>query len=194
MRDDMDTSLLIEKLQRIEERLTRIETQLGLPPISSLPKKSVPTQTPPITTPPSATKTSTAKPGNWLGMIAVVCFVLAAGFIIKLSIQSGWLTPVRQIGIAVLFAFSLIGVGIRFLGSDKAYMSLLPASGIIILYLAAFAAQRLYLLILPETASILVGLISLLCIYLYLRIEHDIYPLIAAIGAYLAPVVLGLDV
>ncbi len=91
-----------------------------------------------------------SKPGNWLGIIGVLCFVLAAGFIIKLSIETGWLTPARQIGIAVLFGLSLIAVGFRLMKSDRGYASLLPAAGIVVLYLSAFAGHLLYQLVTLE--------------------------------------------
>lgn len=188
----MDSSSLDEKLKLIEARLARIEAQLNLSP---LPQPTSPAK-PPVINPSRdvAQIKQETKSGNWLGIIAILCFVLAAGFMIKLSIESGWLTPARQIGIAVLFGLGLIEFGMRFLDLDKEYTSLLPGCGIIILYLSAFAAHRLHYLISFELAIIMFGVISLLCMYLYLKIKHDIYPLTAAVGAYLAPVFLGLNV
>lgn len=193
-----------EQLQQLSSRLARIENQLHLPPTPpTTPKEAIARMEEedknkkreqafsPQKNTDAEFKTSS---GNWLGMIAIICFVLAAGFIIKLSIDSGWLTPARQIGIAALFGFALIGTGMRLLAYDSEYASLLPASGIIILYLATFAAHRFYSLIPFELAIALSGVISLFCIYLYIRIEHDIYPVTAAIGAYIAPIILDFHV
>lgn len=182
-----------EKLQAIEARLNRIEYQLHLPPVT--PAKAQP-PAPPAATSQNVTPgtPSLAKSGNWLGIISAICFILAAGFIVKLSMDSGWLTPARQIGIAALFGFILIGVGIKILNVDKEYTSLLPATGIIILFLTNFASYRLYSFTTFENTLVITGAISLLCIGLYLKIRHDIYPLTAAIGAYLAPSILGFDV
>jgi len=126
---------------------------------------------------------------NWLGIIATICFVLAAGFIIKLSIESGWLTPARQIALAGLFGFSLIGSGLILLPRDRAYLSLLPATGIIVLFITAFAAHRLYFLISFNFALALIACISGLCIWLHLKIKQDIYAILASVGAYVAPIV-----
>jgi uncharacterized membrane protein len=133
------------------------------------------------------------KPGNWLGIIAVICFVLAAGFMIKLSIESGWLTPERQIALAAMFGFSLIGAGLALSRADREYAGYLPGAGVIVLYLAVFAAYRLYALVPFGAALSLVSLISTLCIWLYWKIKHDVYPITAAAGSYIAPIILGID-
>jgi uncharacterized membrane protein len=179
---------MIDSISSIEERLSRIERQMNLSPPSSTHIAPVAKETK-MATKTERTAAYESKPSNWLGITAVMCFVLAAAFIIKLSIDSGWLTPPRQIGIAAIFGFTLIGLGLRFLSIDRTYMSLLPATGIIILYLATFAANHLYALISNEMTVILFDAVSLLCIGLYLKIKHDVYPITAAIGTYIAPVV-----
>ncbi len=182
---------LEKRLNDIETRLSSIEETLKIAPpfISTPPKTSAPAKP---REPVSATVVT--KPGNWLGLTAIICFVLAAGFIIKLSIDTGWLTPARQIGIAALFGFALIGAGFALLSSDRSYASLLPATGIIVLYLTVFSARQYYYLITLPTAITLTSLISVFCIGLYLRIRHDAYAIIAAIGAYIAPVCLDFNI
>ena len=183
---------LEKRLADIETRLTNIELSLKIsPPVFATPQKPKPTTTTPHDIIP---RPSIVKPGNWLGLTAIICFVLAAGFIVKLSIDSGWLTPFRQIGIATLFGLVLITTGFALLSSDRAYASLLPATGIIVLYLTVFAARQYYFLITLPSAVILTALISLFCITLYIRIRHDAYAVIAAIGAYLTPVLLDLNI
>lgn len=188
-----------EQLQAFETRLSRIEKSLG---ISSAPSvnKSATTVTPTTsaTVPPRSSlppiSRAETKPGNWLGIIGIICFIFAAGFIIKLSIDSGWLTPPRQIGLAVLFGVSLIFGGIKFQKNDLAYLSLLPAAGIIILYLSAFASHRFYSLVSFEVALALTSTVSVICIWLYVQIKHDLYALSAAVGAYCSPLILDLNV
>ena len=184
---------LEKRLIDIENRLSNIEAHLVIKtpnPAASVPPEQKLTYSQPSVSPRLPT---ISKPGNWLGLTAIICFVLAAGFIIKLSIDSGWLTPARQIGIAVLFGFSLIGAGFALLSSDRSYASLLPATGIIVLFLSAFAAHRYYFLISPAMALLATSGISALCIWFYMRIRHDSYAIIAAIGAYVAPVLLELN-
>jgi hypothetical protein len=188
------------RLARIEERLSQIENHLGIPRITTPPSpvaspeldawaedtSPIQEKTAPITEP--------ENPINWLGLTALICFVLAAGFIIKLSIDSGWLTPARQMGISALLGCSLIGVGLKFMKLDREYASLLPSAGIIILYLTTFGAYRYYDLISIETAITLTSLVSLLCIGLYHKIKHDVYAITASVGTYISPLILGLHV
>lgn len=183
-----------ERLARIEGRLVEIESALRLqvtptPAKHSFPSPSYTPVPPPVYT--ISPSLQQGKPGNWLGILAVICFVLAAAFIIKLSIESGWLTPIRQLGIATLFGFALIISGFMLMRTDRAYASLLPGAGIIVLYLIAFSAHAYYLLISFQAALITTGVISGFCIWLYTRIGHDAYAITAAVGAYIAPAVLG---
>ncbi|KTC68101.1 hypothetical protein Lbir_2703 [Legionella birminghamensis] len=183
----MDFSSLEQRLLLIEKRLSQVESLLHLPASDAVQAETA------ISQPKEFENRSPARQGNWLGLVASLCFILAAGFIIKLSIDTGWLTPERQIGLAFLFGTLLIASGFVFIAIDKYYASLLPAAGIVVLYLSDFAAHRLYFLISFETAIVLTSLISILCITLYLRFRHDIYSIIAAIGSYLAPVVLDIN-
>jgi uncharacterized membrane protein len=180
-----------QRLAAIETRLGKIEGALRLGP--PMPRPVAVTGAAQTAAPvkPAAPKVE-MKPGNWLGIIAVICFVLAAGFIVKLSIDSGWLTPARQIGMAALLGFALIGAGLALLRSDRGYASLLPGGGVIVLYITASAAHLLYKLISFEVAIACTSAVSALCIVLYLRIRHDAYALTAAAGAYVAPVLLEL--
>ncbi|RUR08350.1 DUF2339 domain-containing protein [Legionella sp. km772] len=133
------------------------------------------------------------KSGNWLGIIAIICFVFAAGFIIKLSIDTGWLTPERQIIIAALIGLCLIATGFCLPTVYRQYASLLPAAGIIILYCSVFAGYRFYDLTSFKTALVLTSLVSAFCIWLYWKFSHDIYPVVAIIGSYLSPIILNLN-
>ena len=52
---------------------------------------------------------------NILGWAGATALVLAAAYLIRLAIESGWLTPARQVGLAVLGGLILIGVGLAVL-------------------------------------------------------------------------------
>jgi len=197
------------RLKAIEDRLARLERLLDLKPHAAPSPAPAPAPTPaprapqsfpppPAALPPGSFPPERFAPqerqrtGNWLGAVAVICFVLAAGFIIKLSLDSGWLTPPRQIGLALMFGLGLVAAGLTLLDSDREYASFLPAAGVIVLYAAVFAAHRLYALLPFESALSVSAMVSGLCVWLYTRIRSDIYPVAAAAGSYCAPVVLHL--
>ncbi len=190
------SDMIESRLARLEERLSKIETHLSISPTAPIPSAILDAWAD-DTTPIQKKSTVTTEPENsmnWLGLTAIICFVLAAGFIIKLSIDSGWLTPARQVGISALLGSLLVGVGLKFMKLDREYAGLLPSAGIIILYLTGFGAHRYYDLISFGTAITLTSLVSLLCIWLYHQIKHDIYAITASIGAYISPLILGLHV
>ncbi|CEG56922.1 DUF2339 domain-containing protein [Legionella fallonii] len=177
----MNSTPITKRLAAIEARLSFIENYLNIPPqptATSEPFKQIANKPAP-------------KPmsGNWLGIVASVCFILAAAFIIKLSIVSGWLTHEKQLGLATLLGLALFTAGILISSADKVYASFLPAAGATILYLTCFAAYQYYLLIYFQTLIAITSIISGLSIWFYIRFKHDIYAIIASIGAYSAPLV-----
>lgn len=182
-------SIDIEKsLQALETRVSIIEKINGI--VSS----ASPKQSKIIKNKKNVSK-STPKPmsGNWLGFVASVCFILAACFIVKLSIESGWLTHEKQLGVATLFGMALFTAGIIISSADRIYACFLPAAGATVLYLTCFAAYQYYMLISFQTVIAISTIISGISIWFYLRFKHDIYAIIAALGAYIAPLVAGIE-
>lgn len=178
----MNLTTLKEKIEDIENRLAIIEQKLNINPS-------------PLTEHPVNPASLQSKPmsGNLLGVVASICFIVAAGFIMKLSIETGWLTHEKQLGLAILLGMALFVAGIIISSTDRTYASFLPAAGAIILYLTCFAAYQFYLLISFQTVIAITSIVSGISIWFYVRFKHDIYALIAAVGAYIAPVVSNMD-
>lgn len=130
-------------------------------------------------------------PINFLPILAVICFGLAGVFIVKLAIESGWLTPVRQWGLLVLFAVSLTGVGILFEKVEQSYRSYLAAAGLIIFYLSAYSSSLYFDLFSPTMSQVLGAAVSLLGFYLFNIFRNEIFVTISAIGTYISPILLG---
>jgi len=98
-----------ERLSAIEARLSKLEAQGSvkalLPKVQTVKTNPVdiPVDKPLQAGPPLATQL--------LGWGGATALVLAASYIIKPALSSGWLTPERQLGMAVLGAVFMIGVG-----------------------------------------------------------------------------------
>jgi uncharacterized membrane protein len=170
-----------QRLSQIESRLSAIETLLGRPqqsPTPIAPKVSIPL--PPRQMPSFSTS-------NGLAIISMLCFVVAAAFIIKLAISSGWLTPLRQVGIAVMFGVGLILSGLALIKKDRAYASYLPAAGVTVLFLAVVASHGYYRFLSFHLAMAALAVVSLTSLALYMRIKHEFYAFAAAAGSYIAP-------
>ncbi len=193
---DHNFDTLSLKLQDLQLRIRRIEEKLfGLPTLQSTPPKPVssspsPTpiqpKVPPMNEPivhfeESSTSSDSSR---LLGIIGIFCFVLAAGFLVKLAIDSGWLTPARQIMAAALLGLSLIVAGLKLRHRDQSYFSLLPAAGVIILYLTAVAGNRLYDLYSPSFTIALMSCVSVLSVFLFAKLRTEAYVAVATVGTY----------
>lgn len=185
-----------ESLQNLSNRLDRIEAFLasrtGFSPSSSaaptspMPRPAAAPVSAPVRTPAPSTSGEGVEMGRFLGLIAVVCFVLAASFLVKLSIDSGWLTPNRQVALALAFGFSLIAAGLALKAKDNHYASLLPGAGLTVLYLAVAGGHALYRLYPSEVAVGMASSVSVAALILFSIFRAPGYAGISVVGTYLS--------
>ncbi|MBY0414192.1 MAG: DUF2339 domain-containing protein [Bdellovibrionales bacterium] len=190
-----------EKSENLETRVDDLEKKLdhiiNILGIRSLQKEATP---PPIPGSAKIYHTSEEKiavtalpkaPVNFLPILAVICFFLAGIFIVKLAIDSGWMTPVRQWGFLTLFGVALVSFGLFFEKFDKHYRSYAGAAGITVLYLAAYSSFLYFGLFNPMIAIALGGLNSILCFYLLHYFKSELFVVICVVGTYISPVLLN---
>lgn len=122
-----------------------------------------------------------------LGWTGATTIVLAMAYLIRLALDTGWLTPERQLALAVLTAFSLIGAGLWLRAADRSYASLLPAGGLVVLFLAIYGAHLYYGFIEVRSAAGLVIVACLGTLWLGRMFESELYALFAVLGSYSAP-------
>lgn len=190
-------------MQTIEQRLDVLEAKVkflerGEKPEPEVVKPAPTVWTGPIQpkvnrpeTQPSQTTANASGSGQLLGLIGALCFIFAAVYIVKLALDSGWLTPMRQVMMAATLGFALIGAGFMLKNNDREYSSYLPATGIVILYLTVFGATTFYHVMSFEGACVSSVMISIGCLLLYKDFQFEIYQFIAGLGAYIMPFFLG---
>ena len=192
----MEASELERRLADLDGRLARIESRLASPGAAGQARASQPPR-PAATAPkPGAAAVQPApqdRPAlitSVLGWGGAAALVLAAAYLIRLGIDSGWLTPVRQVSLAALAGFALIGAGFALRESERSYAGLLPAGGIAILFLSIYGAH-LYHGILPATSALIaVVCVCIASLWLCRAFESDLYALFAVAGSYSAPFLL----
>lgn len=128
-----------------------------------------------------------------LGWAGAAALVLAAAFLVRLGIVSGWITPARQIGAAGLAGVALVVVGVALRLRDRSYASLLAAAGIAVLYLAVFAAHLVHGLVGSGSATALVVAIAALSLALHLVFRAVVFVAFALAGSYAAPLLIETD-
>ncbi len=194
-----------ERLLAIEQRLTRLEARLSEPTtsttqprpadkpphLSAEPAAPVSLEASDISWPPPQIESASWSATKILGWSGASALVLAAAYLIKLAVTGGWLTPSRQITFAILAGLVLIAAGLKFRKSDREYASLLPAGGIVILFLSIYGAHLYYGLIGIKLAALSVVLVCLFSLTLCRLFSSQIYALFAVVGSYSAPFILA---
>lgn len=165
----------------------------GAPPMaarSAVAGKSAPAQVAPARVRAPATD-SASFATSILGWGGAAAFVLAAAYLIRLGIDSGWLTPLVQIAAAVVGGLLLIVAGFRLRDANPRYAGYLPACGIVILFLAIYGGHLFYGLIAAKTATLFVVGVCALSLWLCRVFESELYALFAVAGSYAAPFLLA---
>ena len=193
-----------DRLRRLEERLARLEEFLKIPPAPDAGQKPQPTplpmtparpvQPPPAVTPkpqPSHGYTGTQpKATTLLGWGGVAARVLATIYLIRLAIDSGWLTPARQVVLATLFGLILIAAGFALRKRYERYASLLPAGGIVALFITNYGAHAYHHLIGAPAAHVALVVICLGALVLRGVFQSALYAFFSVIGSYIGPIIL----
>jgi hypothetical protein len=192
----MSSTDLEGRIAAIESRLTRIEARFG-PPAPAMPPQAVPAPaSPPPPKPAAAPAAPAREPGpslatSVLGWGGGIALVLAAAYLIRLGVDSGWLTPVRQVALASIAGLTLIVAGFALRGLDRQYAGLLPAAGVAILFLSVYGAHLYYGFIGAKAAATAVVAICVVSLWLCRTFESDLYALFAVVGSYSAPFLLS---
>lgn len=202
---------LEERLAQVEARLERIERLLPAmaatpaPAPASEPAAPVPAQAPASgaqgaprrsidpqygRAAPSASGHGTLSVTQILGWTGATALVLAVAYLIRLALDAGWLTPERQLGLAVLSGLGLIAAGLKLRSADRQYASLLPAGGLVVLFLSIYGAHLYYHFIGVPLAAGAVILTCLAALWLGRLFESELYGLFAVVGSYSAPFLL----
>ena len=175
-----------ERLDRLEQRLEVLETLMrdvlqarsaaaappparpaGPPPVQPSPPAPASSQPPrprPAPAPPRVRGSLASE--EWIGQrgllaIGVLALILAAGYLLKLSFERGWISPfLRCLGGVV--AGGVVGaIGWRLLDRYRTYGASLIGCGAAIIYLAVWAAAKLYGLVPPASGIAALALVSL---------------------------------
>lgn len=204
MQKDLDS----QRLDAIEERLDKIEQHLGIKIKQRISDDAVAQFFQPSPLQQTTAKTTTQKSAiladknkledeshniatTILGWTGATALVLAAAYIIRLAIQSGWLTPERQVALAVITGIILIAIGLLFRNIDRRYASLLPAGGVVILFLSVYGAHLYYPIITTGTATVSIILTCGLALWLCQIFRLNLYAFFAILGSYSAPFLLS---
>jgi uncharacterized membrane protein len=123
----------------------------------------------------------------WIGAITLA---LAAIFLVRYSIEEGYLSPEVRVILAALFGFALIGGAEKLRSKDDRVAQALAAAGVAALYGSLFAAVALYGMVSKFAAG---GAAAALTAFgMGLSLRHGILvAALAFVGGFASPAVIG---
>ena len=125
----------------------------------------------------------------WIGAITLA---LAAVFLVRYSIEEGYLSPEVRVILAALFGFALIGGAEKMRARDERVAQALAAAGVASLYGALFAAVALYEMISKVAAG--GGAAALTAFAIGLSLRHGmLVASLAFVGGFVSPAIIGSD-
>ncbi len=199
-----------ERLDQLERRMAQLEEQMRVltgqrgseaarqpsTPAQAAPPPRGPTAQPATAPPPRRPAAPLLSSEQWIGQrvllaVGVVALILAAGYLLRLSFDRGWISPVmRCIGGAG--AGLIVGaLGWRLHPRYRTYGAALVGCGAAIIYLSVWAAARLYGVVPPTTGILSLALVSVSLAMIAYAINVEALGATAAVGAFFAPLLLG---
>lgn len=125
----------------------------------------------------------------WIGAVTLA---LSAIFLVRYSIEEGYLSPEVRVVLAALFGFALIGGAERLRQRDERVAQAMAAAGVAAVYGALFAAVALYDMIPRAAAGVGAGALTAFAIGLSLR--HGILvAALAFVGGFASPAIIGAE-
>lgn len=133
---------------------------------------------------------------QWIGQrvllaVGVMALILAAGYLLRLSFDRGWISPVMRCVGGVCFGVIVGAVGWRLHPRYRTYGAALIGCGAAIIYLSVWAAARLYDVLPPTTGIVGLALVSVALAMIAYAIDVEALGTTAALGAFFAPLLLG---
>ncbi|HTR82871.1 MAG TPA: DUF2339 domain-containing protein [Reyranella sp.] len=123
----------------------------------------------------------------WIGAITLA---LAGIFLVRYSIEEGWLSPLVRVVLTTLFGFGLIAGGTGLRPKDDRVAQAMAAAGVAALYGALLSAVDFYHLISQAEASFLAVALTAFAIGMALR-HGPLVAWIAFVGGFVSPAIIG---
>ena len=204
---------LEERVGQLEQALGRMAAKRGSPAgqesrttTPAAPAPSVASLTRPATQPPRLSPSPPSRgpavpllsSEQWIGQrvllaVGVVALILAAGYLLRLSFDRGWISPIMRCIGGVISGVVVGAVGWRLQPKYRTYGAALIGCGAAIIYLSVWAAARLYGVLPPTTGILALALVSVALAMIAYAIDVEALGTTAALGAFFAPILLGQD-
>lgn len=129
---------------------------------------------------------------RWLLYAGIGALILGVSYFIKFAFDNGWVSEPLRVLIGLLIGGGLVAVGQRFVQRGLAFFGhALSGGGLVVLYVALYAALHVYALIGPITAFTGMLMVTLLGTWLADRHRVQVLGALALTGGFVTPVLVG---
>lgn len=126
---------------------------------------------------------------TWLLRMAVLIFVIGIGFLLKYSIDQGFLSPVFRIFLSTATGAAMLLAGGKMLKRQYPLLAQgLLGGGVAVLYATIYAAHRFYALLPLPIAFAAMAVVTLLTGFVSLRFNSLLVATLGLIGGYATPI------
>ena len=131
--------------------------------------------------------------GNWLARIGVFALLIGIAFFLKYAFDKNWISPAIRVLMGGVFGLLLLGGGHLWRKKYPVMTQVLTGGGVGVMFLSVFAAFSVYNLIPFLVAVILLLVVSAVSVFFALRYNSMGLAILGVIGAFLAPLLLGIS-
>jgi hypothetical protein len=170
-------------------------------PVAPLPEPEPPAPVIPVATPPLAQPRSANSEGleqligsRWLLYLGLAGLVLGMSYFVKYAFDNGWVSEELRVVASVVTGLALIGAGIRFSTRGLGlFGQALSGAGVVVLYVAIYAALHFYGLVTEGPAFVLMVLVTAGAAFLSHREKSQSLAILALVGGFMTPMLVGGD-
>jgi len=131
---------------------------------------------------------------RWIGWIAVSLILFATAFFVKYAFDNRWIGELGRVSIGVAFGIAMCVAGFRYQQRGwRIFAQILTGGGIVLLYLASYAAFGYYHLVGQKTAFFYLAILVAEAAALSLVYNAPAIAIMALIGGFLTPLLLHSD-
>ena len=131
--------------------------------------------------------------GNWLARIGVFALLIGIAFFLKYAFDRNWISPAIRVLMGGVFGLLLLGGGHLWRNKYPVMTQVLTGGGVGVMFLSVFAAFSVYNLIPFLVAVVLLLIVCAASVFFALRYNSMGLAILGVIGAFLAPLLLGIS-
>jgi len=126
---------------------------------------------------------------DWLNYVGIGLFLFGVAFLLRYTVEQGWLGPAVRVGGGLGLGAGLLGAGLRLSGQRRLRQVLLGGSGATF-YATVFAAHHLYGMLSPPAAFAAMTTVTLATALLAVRAEAPVLAIVGVLGGLGTPFLL----